>query len=87
MCAHDRKNLSKRQAGGETLKGKKLTLFGVLATAGAASAFYGLYRAGVIKDKHFTSLYDMVNQSIYDKLKAISEGRATAKVRNRLSKN
>jgi hypothetical protein len=78
--------LNKRQEGGETLNGKKLTLLGVLATASAASAVYGLYRVGLIKDEHFTRLYNVVKQSIDDKLKIISEGRATPKVRNRLSR-
>jgi hypothetical protein len=80
------RTLSKRQAGGETLNGKKLTLFGVLVTASAASAFYGLYRGGLIKNEDFTKLYNVMKQSIDDKLKIISKGRATPKVRNRLSK-
>lgn len=68
------------------MNGKKLTLFGVIATASAASVVYGLYRTGLIKTEHFNKLYNAVKQSIDDKLKIISENRATPKARNRLSK-
>jgi hypothetical protein len=78
--------LNKHEAGGETLNGKKFTLFGVIAAAIAASAVYGLYRAGVIKNEHFTRPYNAVRQCIDDKLKIISEGHATPKARNRMSK-
>ena len=67
------------------MNGKKRTLFGVLATAGAASIFYGLYKAGVIKKEHVTRLYKEVKQSIA-KVKIISAARAAPKVRDRLSK-
>ena len=65
---------------------RNVTFLGVIATASAASAVYGLYRAGLIKNEHFTRLYDVVKQSIDDKVKTISEGRATPKARNRSSK-
>jgi hypothetical protein len=78
--------LNKHETGGETLNGKKLTLLGVVATASAATAFYGLYRAGLIKNKHFIRLFNPVKQSIDDKLKNISNSHATPKARNRLRK-
>ena len=65
---------------------KKVTLFGVIATASAASAVYGLYKAGLIKNEHFTRLYNAVKQSIDDKLKIISEGRTTPRLEHRLNK-
>jgi len=87
MSAHTiAKPLNKGYAGGETMNRKNVTVLGMIATATAASAVYGLYRIGLIKNEHFTRLYDVVKQSIDDKLKIISEGRATPKSRNRLSK-
>jgi len=74
------------QTGGETLSGKKLTVFGVIAAVGTASAVYGLYRTGLMKKGNFTRLCDAVKQSVDDKLKVVSEGRATIKPRNRSSK-
>ena len=68
------------------MNGKKLTLFGVIATASAASAVYGLYRTGLIKTEHFNKLYNEVKEYVDDKFKIISETHATLKPRNRSSK-
>jgi hypothetical protein len=62
------KPLNKRQTGGEILDAKKLTLLGLITTAGVTSAIYGLCRAGLIKKEHFARLYNMIKQCIDDKL-------------------
>jgi hypothetical protein len=68
------------------LKGRKFTLFGVIAMASAASALYGLYRAGVIKNQHFTRPYDAIKHFVERKLKIVSKSHAVSKARGRRSK-
>ena len=68
------------------MNGKKLTLLGAIATASTATAFYGLYRAGLIKNKHFISLCNAVKQSVNGNLKSILNSYSTPKARNRLRK-
>ena len=67
------------------MKSRKHTLFGAIALASVASAVYGLYRAGVIKNEHFTRPYDAVKHFIEDKLKIISENHVS-RARGRRSK-
>lgn len=68
------------------MNGKKLTLFGVIAATSAASAVYGLYRAGLIKNEHFTKLYNAIKQSIDDNLNITSEGHVTPKARTSIKR-